>query len=83
MPSGTTIDTADEKDWEQALADLGDLISDAEWDNVVGDFDEIDTNDYWEDDVEVDLDDIDFADNVDLDDNTFRSRRRDRPGRGL
>lgn len=65
------IDTTDEKDWDQARADLGDLISDAEWDNVAGDFAEIDTEDYWQDDVDVELGDIDFVDNVDLEDNSI------------
>lgn len=62
------IDTADEKDWDQARADLGDLISDQEWDNVAGDFAEIDTNDFWDDNVDVDLGDLDFTEDVDLED---------------
>lgn len=61
------IETADEKDWDQARADIGDLMSDADWKNVTSDFAEIDTRDFWEDDVEVDLDEIDFADNLDVD----------------
>ena len=62
------IDTADKKDWDQARADIGDLISDSEWDNVAGDFAEIDTNDFWKDNVDVDLDDLEVAKNIDLDD---------------
>ena len=62
------IDTADEKDWTDARADLGDLISDAEWDNVTTDFAEIDTDEYWQDNLDVDLGDVDFVDNVELSD---------------
>jgi hypothetical protein len=62
------IDTSDEKDWDQARADLGDLISDAEWDNVAGDFAEIDTSDYWQDNVDLDLGGLDYADNLDFQD---------------
>jgi len=61
------IDTADEKDWDMAKDDLGGLISDDDWANIDTDFAEIDTNDYWEDDVDVDLNDIDFADTLDID----------------
>ena len=61
------IETADEQDWEQARADLGGLISEDDWKNVTDDFAEIDTGDYWQDNVEVDLDQIEFADNLDAD----------------
>ena len=61
------IDTADEKDWDDARADLGDLISDAEWDNVTTDFAEIDTDDFWQDNLDVDLGDVGIVDNVELD----------------
>ncbi|MGY8771148.1 MAG: hypothetical protein ACKVH8_22270 [Pirellulales bacterium] len=62
------IDTADEKDWDVAKADLGDLISDKDWSAIDEDFADIDTSDFWEDDVDLDVDDIDFAD---LDDGNF------------
>jgi hypothetical protein len=65
------IDTADEKDWDEARADLGDLISDSEWDNVTGDFAEIDTDEFWEDNVDVDLGELDIAENIDLDDGSI------------
>ena len=61
------IDTADEKDWGDARADLGDLISDAEWDNVTTDFAEIDTDDFWQDNLDVDLGDVGIVDNVEPD----------------
>ena len=52
----------------QARADLGDLISGAEWDNVAGDFAEIDTDNYWQDNVDLDLGGLDYADNLDFQD---------------
>ncbi len=61
------IDTADEKDWDQARADVGDLISDSDWNNLTTDFAEIDTDEFWKDDVDVDLNDLDVADNLDVD----------------
>jgi len=59
------IETADEKDWDQARADLGDLISADDWKNLTDDFAEINTSDFWEDNVDVDLDQLDFADILD------------------
>jgi len=61
------IDTADEKDWDQARADMGDLISDSDWNNLTTDFAEIDTDDFWKDNVDVDLDDLEVADKLDVD----------------
>ncbi|WP_419194249.1 hypothetical protein, partial [Novipirellula herctigrandis] len=52
--------TADEEDWDAARADLGDLMSEAEWDNVTADFEEIDSVDFWQDDVDLDLNDLNF-----------------------
>ena len=71
------IETADEADWEQAKADLGDLISADEWKDLSEDFADIDTSDYWEDDVDLDLDEIDFADNLDADGDIPASSRVD------
>ncbi len=65
------IDTADEKDWGQARADLGDLISDTDWKNLTADYAEIDTKDFWKDDVDVDLADLDLASNIDLEDGSL------------
>lgn len=62
------IDTADENDWGTAREDLGDLISDAEWENVTGDFAEIDTDEFWQDDVDVDLGDLDLTENIEFED---------------
>lgn len=60
------IETADEKDWEEARADLGDLISESEWENVTGDFAEIDSEEFWQDDVEVDLGDLGYTEDLDF-----------------
>ena len=62
------IESADDKDWDQAKADLGDLISDDDWTNATNDLAEIDTEEFWNDDVELDLEDLDFADNLDVGD---------------
>ncbi|WDI42100.1 hypothetical protein [Bremerella sp. P1] len=62
------IETADEKDWDQAKADLGDLISEDEWENVTGDFAEIDNEEFWQDDVDVDLGDLDYTEDLDFED---------------
>jgi hypothetical protein len=40
------IETADENAWDQARADLGDLISADDWKNLTDDFAEIDTSDF-------------------------------------
>ena len=61
------IENSDEKDWELAKAEIGDLISADDWQNLTDDFVDIDTNDFWQDDVEVDLDQLEFADNLDVD----------------
>jgi hypothetical protein len=65
------IETADEKDWGQAKTDLGDLVSKDEWNDFAEDFDDIDTADFWKEDVDVDdveLDDLDLEDDIDLGD---------------
>ena len=61
------IETADEADWQRAREDLGDLISDEEWKNISGDLEDVDTGDYWENDVEVDFDELDLADTLEED----------------
>jgi hypothetical protein len=63
-----TIETADEGEWELAKTDLGDLVSEEQWDKFSTDFDDVSTNDFWEEDVQdVDLNEVDFADNLDVD----------------
>jgi hypothetical protein len=61
------IETADEADWLRAREDLGDLISDEEWTNIAGDLEDVDAGDYWEDNVEVDFDQLDLADSLEDD----------------
>ena len=61
------IDTSDEKDWEIARKDLGDLLSKSEWDNIENDFADVDTKEFWVDDVDIDLGDLQLADNYGLD----------------
>ncbi len=60
------IETADEKDWDQAKEDLGDLYSEADWNDFAEEFDDIDTADFWDEDVDVDFDDIDLYDDFDI-----------------
>jgi hypothetical protein len=61
------IETADEKDWDLAKAETGDLISADDWKNLTDDLADINTNDFWQDTVDVDLDQLNFADNLDVD----------------
>ena len=61
------IETADEADWDQARADVGDLVSDEDWNDVAEDYSEIDSADFWEgDDVDVDFDAVDFESDLDI-----------------
>ena len=61
------IASADDKDWADAKAELGDLVSEKDWQNLQTDFADINTDDYWKGGTEVDLDDLDLADNLDID----------------
>lgn len=61
------IDTADEKAWERAKEDLGGLLTDSDWSNLENDYAEIDSKDYWEDNVNLDLNELDLVGDVDVD----------------
>ena len=61
------IETAEVKDWDNAKAEIGDLIPDDDWKNLTDDLGEIDTGDFWEESSDVDLDQVEFADNLDVD----------------
>ena len=61
------IETADEADWDQAKADLGDLVSEEDWKDITEDYAEIDTADFWkEEDVDVDFEEVDFEADLDI-----------------
>lgn len=61
-----TVETADEQDWEQAREDLGNLVPDQQWEQFNEDFADINTNDFWrEESADVDLNELQYADNVD------------------
>ena len=58
------IETDDEQDWQLAREDLGDLISDDEWNNIFGDLEEVDAGEHWQDDVDIDFDQFELADTL-------------------
>ena len=61
------IETSDVKDWDKAKAEIGDLISNNDWKDLTDDLGEIDKGDFWEENADVDLDQVEFADNLDID----------------
>ena len=60
--------SADDEAWKLAKEEIGDLFSDADWKNLDKDLADINTDDFWKDeDQDLDLNDIEFTDNLDID----------------
>lgn len=61
------IAEAGDKDWATTREELGDLLTEDEWKNVTSDLTDLDSETFWQDDVNLnDLADLDVAEELDL-----------------
>lgn len=61
-----SLETVDQRSWDQAKNELGQLMPAEQWDKFSNDFADINTNEFWrEDKSNIDLNDLDVADNLD------------------